>query len=245
MDLFRRCCDCEQVLEVFSALRNCKSICRIRSTAPQRCEAKCCSVHQMHMNPAILNHELSCSCPSENGMLGTWPPSISPCFLPLGFVAALFTPAWISMASLTFLSVRFEGKGWWDVLYGPGLDCAAGTVSVGAISFLPLLQWHEHNLFPLDAPATSHINEQACLSQGQCCILGEQPWMGLAWIASLGRSGVNSNTAVWLGLETSIDFGDKCSGQLCSHVQEAGYLCVGVHDGFHFIRFAICWPLLT
>lgn len=200
----------------------------------------------MHVNPAILNHELGCSCPSENGMLGTWPPSVSPCFLLLGFVATLFTSAWISMTTLTFLSVWFRGERLvrcfcmvqaWTVLLAP-------SVLEPSPSFL-FLQWHEHNLFPLDTPATSHINEQACLSQGQCCILGEQPWMGLAWIASLGRSGVNSNTAVWLGLETSIDFGDKCSGQLCSHVQEAGYLCVGVHDGFHFIRFAIYWPLLT
>lgn len=65
----------------------------LEAPAPQRCEARCCSVHQMHMSPAILNHELGCSCPSENGMLGTWPPSVSPCFLLLGFVAILFTSA--------------------------------------------------------------------------------------------------------------------------------------------------------
>lgn len=95
-------------------------------------------------------------------------------------------------------------------LYGQGLDCVAGTVSVRAITFLPLPSMAWAHLFPLDTPTTSHINEQARFSQGQCCILGEQPWMGLAWIASLGRLGVNSKIAVWLGLEPSTDFGDKC-----------------------------------
>lgn len=43
----------------------------LEAPAPQRCETKCCSVYQMRMDPAILNHELRCSCLSENGMLGT------------------------------------------------------------------------------------------------------------------------------------------------------------------------------
>ena len=70
---------------------------------------------------------------------------------------------------------------------------------------------------------------------------------GHAWIASLGGSGVNSNTVVWLGLETYIDFEDECLlrpavQSLCKRLGTFVLVHTPASISLGLQSTGLCWP---
>ena len=173
-------------MESFSALGNCRSISRVGSTclpAPRRRETMCYSVCHMYVK--------SCNCKPCNSAFLLWvrmacregDHHLFPHASHLWVWLLLFLLVLESiMTSLIFLSVWFEEKGWLDVstLSRLGLSLAVSVLQPSP-SFP--LQWHEHYLFPLDAP--TYI-PRPLVTWWACPLLsrpvlhpGEQLWMGM------------------------------------------------------------------
>lgn len=85
---------------------------------------------------------------------------------------------------------------------------SSGSVSVRAVTLLsPEIAWLY--LSPLDTAAYIPCSLAHLMSMpASLKTSGEQLWMDIIWIVSLGGVGVNSDTVLWL--ETSLDFGDEC-----------------------------------
>lgn len=172
-------------MEIFSALRNCRSVSRVGSTclpAPQRCETTCYSVCHMYVK--------SCNCKPCNSAFLLWvrmacsegDHHVSPCFPPLGLVATLFTHPWINMST----SYIFESMVWGERL----VRCfsiveawtVSGSVSVRTIIFLSTWVARAY-LFPLDTPTyipPPLVTWWACpLLSRPALHPGEQLWMGM------------------------------------------------------------------
>lgn len=160
-------------MEIFSALRNCRSVSRVGSTclpAPWRCETTCYSVCHMYVK--------SCNCKPCNSEW-EWHAGKGTILFPhashLWVWLLLFLLVLESVClHLIFLSVWFEEKGWLDVSPLSRLELSV-AVSVLELSPSFPLEWHEHTYFLWMLPPTSHLpwslDGHARFSQDQRCIL--------------------------------------------------------------------------
>lgn len=120
------------------------------------------------------------------------------------------------------------GKGWLDVcvLFRSGWCWSCHLSPDGMNTSLSCGHFHLHSA----SLSFGCLTEDISFYQAQCCILGEQLWMDIELPLWVGQ-GVKFNTVLWLGSDTSADFGDECLlSQLCS--EYAGGWVRGAHTTF-------------